>query len=320
MIGSFKSIEEKFLPLPITTQARRIAQQNADQIPDAPTAQQVYLNTLAVLAINDYLQMMGIDTDLKASDSFNPVLRLAADVADLKVTGLGHLECRPVTPGESTCHIPIDVWNDRIGYAIAQIDEPARRATLLGFVPSVTTEELPISQLQPLEALLRHLHQLRQPATAETPTILSQWFENLFAAGWQTIETLFGSDSGNLAPNFRASSSVRDLTEGSVRAAKLIDLGIELGSQTVTLLVAIIPEADGQVGICVQLHPVPGETYLPPDLVLAVLSETGERLQLVRSRSLDNYIQLPRFQGHPSECFRIQIALDRVSLTEYFMI
>jgi hypothetical protein len=93
-----------------------------------------------------------------------------------------------------------------------------------------------------------------------------------------------------------------------------------LGNQTVTLLVALIPEADGQVGICVQVHPVPGETYLPPDLVLAVLSETGETLRSVRSRSLDNYIQLPRFQGRPSESFRIQIALDRVSLTEYFII
>ncbi len=187
------------IALPITQTARRIAQQFAQQQPTPETAEQVRLNTLAVLVINDYLQMLGIFTDLQASYSWNPVGRLGADVADLKVTGVGRLECRQIRVTERTCHIPPEVWSDRIGYVVVQIDESHREGKILGFVPTVTVAAFPISQLQPLEMLLSCLSR-----KASAIVHLRQWFNNIFETGWHTIEEVFGTREANLTLAFRS--------------------------------------------------------------------------------------------------------------------
>jgi hypothetical protein len=126
-------MEDFALPLPITRMARRTAEEFANRQPTPQKAEQVRLNTLAVCVVNDYLQMMGIPTDLSVGDSWNPVVLLGADVADLEVTGVGRLECRPVRMHQQTCHIPPEVLSDRIGYVVVQIDESSLEATVLGF-------------------------------------------------------------------------------------------------------------------------------------------------------------------------------------------
>lgn len=303
------------LPLPITSTAHQQARQLA-QLNPLETQPQVYRNRLAVLAVNDYLQMMGIATNLQASESWNPVLCLAADLSDLYLTGLGSLECRAIAPGENSCLIPPDVWQDRIGYVVVEIDSQQRQATLLGFAKTAH-RTLSIGQLQPIEELLLHLHQLNVPQTS-THVTLSQWLEQIFEEGWQSLEALMGSQSTNLVPSFR-SLPLRD-AQAIVQGAKLIDLGINFGQETIVVLVALTPEVDQQLGIVVQVHPAPGNTYLPADLELAVLSETGEILKQVRSRHLDNYIQLPFFQGHRGEQFQLSICHNQVRWTEIFSI
>src|SRR6478672_10226529 len=109
MIYSTQEIEDYSLPLPITQTAYNTAQRFSLQQPNPQKAEQVHLNTLAVYAVNDYLQLMGIPTEVTAGDSWNPVMRLCTDVADLEVTGKGRLECRPVKISESTCHVPLEV-------------------------------------------------------------------------------------------------------------------------------------------------------------------------------------------------------------------
>jgi len=161
LTNSTSYIEDFSLALPITQTAREIAQFASAQLPPQK-AEQVRLNTLAVCVVNDYLQMMGIPTDLKASDSWQPVVRLGVDVADLEVTGIGRLECRPIRANQETCYIPKEVWEERIGYVVVQLDESLLKATLLGFTQTAATDELPISQLQALEDLLAHLNQVKQ--------------------------------------------------------------------------------------------------------------------------------------------------------------
>ena len=153
--------EEQFLALPITREHRKTAQKFISRIGNKRKQEQVYFNTLAVLLVNDYLQMMEIPTDLKAGDSWNRVVRVCEDVADLMVTGLGRLECRQVKVNQQKCHIPEEVWDERIGYVIVQIDNSERLGKLLGFVETITTSELPLSKLQPLSTLLEHLHPVR---------------------------------------------------------------------------------------------------------------------------------------------------------------
>ncbi len=310
------NIEEFSLPLPITQVAKATAQQFATQQSISQKQEQVYLNTLAVFAVNDYLQMMGIATDLTAGDSWNPVMRLCVDVADLEVTGKGRLECRPLKKDQQICSIPPEVSAERIGYILVQIDESVGEATLLGFTQTVANE-VHIYQLQPIEDVLTHLSQIQQPEPVKPSVTLSQWFENLFAAGWQSLDSLFGTESGNLAWGFRQSS---ELTQASVKGVKLIDLGMELESQPLTLLVGLIQEADDKVGIRIQLHPAAGETYLPANLQLILRAQSGKIIQEVRSRTQDNYIQLKRFKVAYGKSFSIQVVLDGVSVTEEFSV
>lgn len=303
--------------VPLSSSAHHLAEQFRRQQSNPEKAKQVYLNTLAVSAVNFYLRCMGVETDWEGSQSRNPVMLSILDVADVEIPNLGKLECRPVLPQDKVVHIPSEVWSDRIGYVAVQLDQSLRVATLLGFSQTAGNGELPISQLRSLEDLLEHLRQIKQPEPAKTGVNLSQWFENVFEAGWQSLEALLGTNQENLAFSFRSASG---LSERQVKRAKLINLGLQLESQSVALLVAIAPEAERKVGILVQVHPVGGETYLPPNLTLSLLSETGDILQDVQSRSQDNYIQLKRFRGTPGESFNIQIAFGDATMTETFEI
>ena len=160
-------VEDGALRLPITEAARQVATEFANRQPTPQKMAQVRSNTLAVWVVNDYLQLMGISTHLHSSDSWNPVVQLSADIADLDVAELGRLECRPVLSGATTCYIPPEVWCDRIGYVAVEIENTLRRAKLLGFTPTAVTEHFPLKQLQPLESLLVHLNKLR--SSAPTP-------------------------------------------------------------------------------------------------------------------------------------------------------
>ena len=95
------------IPLWITQSARHQAEVFARQQPSAKKSEQVYRNTLAVCIVNSYLNLLGIQTDLTASDSWNAAIRLASDIADLIVVGRGKLDCRVVAPGAKSCSIPL---------------------------------------------------------------------------------------------------------------------------------------------------------------------------------------------------------------------
>ncbi len=144
-------------------------------------AKQVYLNTLAVYAVNYYLECMGFETDLSASYSWNPVMQTLMDVADLEVKDYGRIECRVVLPNSHICQIPPEVWSDRIAYVIVQLDESLREATLLGFVEKVEVQELPLSELRSLEDFLKKMELL-----GKNPVNLSQWFARIFDDSWRT--------------------------------------------------------------------------------------------------------------------------------------
>ena len=95
---------------------------------------------------------------------------------------------------------------------------------------------------------------------------------------------------------------------------------MQLGDRAIALLVALTQDPDRKVGIWVQVHPMRGAQYLPANLKLALLSDTGETLQDVVSDDLDLYIQLRPFKALPQTQFSLQVALDDLSLTEAFAI
>ncbi|NJM72557.1 MAG: DUF1822 family protein [Scytonema sp. RU_4_4] len=315
-------LDDFALTLPITQAALRTAEQFASQQPTPEKAEQVRLNTLSVWVVDEYLKMMDIPTELINSDIWNPVLRLCADIADLKLPELGSLECRPVRFPEQICYIPPETWEERVGYVVVQIDESLQEAKLLGYVRHVATEELPLNQLQPLEDFIEYLGQLRQ-TPMKTFVNLSQWLAGMFDAGWQTVESLWNQPELRPAYTFRNPGIVEqnhtNQTQAFTRRAKLIDLGIQMTNQPVILIVEIRPKADQQTGIRLQLHPTDHQTYLTPGVQLTVLDESGTLFLETQARSGDNYLQL-QFRGEPGERFGVQVVLNDASITENFVI
>lgn len=305
------------ITVPLGFSAHRLAEQFCRQQSNQKKAKQVYLNTLAVSAVKFYLSCMEIETYWEASLSWNPVMQTLMDVADLHVTGLGKLECRPVLPDSQLVYIPPEVWLERIGYVAVQFDSLLKQATLLGFVESVATEELPVSQLRSLADLLEHLYQIRQQKQVKAQVKLSEWLNNLFEAGWQSLEAILATNKQSLSFNFRNDSQ---LSKTIVKGAKLLNLGLQLDSQSLLLLVAIAQEDEQKLSVLVQLHPTFEHAHLTPQLKLGLLSETGAILQEVISRSQDCYIQLKRFWVKPGENFSIQVALGEVKVIENFVI
>ena len=145
---------------------------------------------------------------------------------------------------------------------------------------------------------------------------LSQWFGQIFVAGWQSIDEVLNSQLGNLAFEFRNSDLAR---KTGVNGVKLIDLGVQLGGKSLALMLALSQEADEKIGILVQVHPTKNEKYLPQNLKLLLL-ESGKVLQEIESRRRDCYIQLNRFKGLTGTSFSIKLILGNFSMTENFSI
>ncbi|KYC42282.1 hypothetical protein WA1_20105 [Scytonema hofmannii PCC 7110] len=143
----------------ISPVSRRLAEKWSQQQAKPEKKQQVLLNILSISFVNFYLECMGFETDIEASDSWNSVQQTLMNVADLQIEGLGKLECRPVLENAHFVYVPPEVHSNRIGYVAVQISKNLREAKLLGFVQEITVNYLPISQLQPLENLFSHLEE-----------------------------------------------------------------------------------------------------------------------------------------------------------------
>ncbi len=126
---------------------------------------------------------------------------------------------------------------------------------------------------------------------------------------WQAAISLGKIDPGN--------------SLAGIKKVRLIDLGMQLGSHAVALVVAIIPKADGRVGVFLQVQPY-AETTLPSNLKLGLISESGETLMEVETRSdlegrdKDKSIEL-RFSPPLGTYFRVRVMRDNVSATEDFV-
>ena len=323
MVANLQDIENIAVTLPITSKTKEIARSFAVQQAIAQKAEEVLYNTLAVLTVQSYLETIGIATDLSSSDTWNPVMRACDSVADLNVWDLGKLECRPLKSSDNSCHIPMEVWDLRLGYVVVKIDDSLKKAALLGFVPEVATEELAISDLKPIEALIDRLHDLKESAANSSPVNLEQWLNNIFTTGWLTVESLLNPEQLTPMWEFRNARSIENPSESeainSIQRAKLIDLGIHFGDRSVVLLVEITPEDNGSIAVTLQVHPNLERTYLPETLTLKVIESSGKVFMQARSRDRDNFIQL-QFSGQPKEHFAVQIILDDAEITEQFQL
>lgn len=340
MIHTNPTPQDLSVPMPITQEALEIARQFASEQPTQEKALQVYLNTLAVCSVNNYLRIMDIPTSLTAGDSWNPVVRLVVNVADLYVTDLGRLECLPVpattldlekiqTPNNNSwlqfisskstskakkaplsCYVPPEVQLGRIGYVVVQVDLEQQEATLLGFSQTAETEQLLISQLQPMNELLNHLE--LQTTSPVTLVGLNQWLQGIFEVGWQSLESLLDAQE--------VSYAFRRRVANSIRRAKPLELGTPSTEVSVALVVTLTQQKTANLEISLQVLALGGEAYLPVGITLAVLDESGKTFLEISSGNAARLIQTRQFSGRSGERFHVQVSWNEDTITEYFVI
>lgn len=300
------------LTMPLTLKAHHVANQFRAQQSNIQKAKQVYLNTLAVQVVQSYLTWFGIETDLTASDSWNPTLQSLSDTADLVIKGKGRVECRPVLPNDTRCHIPPEIWSDRIGYVAVQFNSELTEATLLGFVPHTTTAEVPLNQLRSLDDFLDLLSLPEQPEAIEQPIPLSQWLQGVVEAGWQTIDELLGLQQPTWS--FRSGNQGLPVHQPSLQRGKLLQLTPPSNQDPLALLIGLQPIAESMFDVWVTLCPTENRPHLPPDVELVVLDEFGVAVMHALSRQTE-IIQL-QFKGVLGEKFSIRVNSGTDSITE----
>ena len=320
MSYSQQDINATTLIWPITQQGKNIAQQFAQEHSYMAIVERVRRNTLAVWVMHEFLNALGIPTDLATSDSWNPAIQLTEDVADLVIPGVGRLECRPVLSDDFA--VPSEALVERIGYVAIALDEVVGEASFLGFAAEVSSiqPQLRLDQLRSMDDFPIHLQQVCQGTSVQTSsqlTRLSHWLEGYFESGWQAAEDLFAQYLWT--PAFRQGGQLAQHEAPiQIKRAKQLDLGLKLGTEKIALVLEVEQEEAAVMNIAMRLYPLE-RNYLPEGLAVTVLDETDTVCLTAQVRNIDNYLQL-YFRGYPGEPFTIQIVLDDVCLIENFVI
>jgi hypothetical protein len=299
--------------LSIPLEAHRVAQRFRERQQDSGKGRQVYLNTLAVYAVHDYLQILGIAADLAASPSWDPLMQALSDTGALTVDNRGQLECRPVLPDADSCYIPPETWTDRLGYIAVQVDNALETATLIGFMPTVNVEEIPLQQFQPLENILDVLEPQQTVVTH-----LSQWLQETIEAGWSTLEALWTPQP---AFSFRGNgSSLARLiaSDDTISRCRPLNLAEGNSDDDFALIVSVKPHEGDELDIWVKVFPLGDQTHLPHDLELKLIDETGQPVMQAQSRETEA-LGL-KFRGGWGDHFDIQIKTSFTTVVEHFMI
>jgi len=321
-------IEEQQVPVPLNLEAHRLALKFAKEQRNPQKGKKVYLNTLAVYAVHSFLKWLQIDSDLTQGESWHPGLRALYDVADLVLPGIGKLECRRILPEENDCVLPLEVTDERIGYVGVKFAENLKKVYLVGFIPEIDSlnppERLKITDFQPIEALAEKicyleegdlLIQTSQLSPKEALVNLQQWLENIFEPGWQSIESLLGRRSDNLASGVR--SAPPKALPSNLGRAKLIEIGVPV--QSLVLVVMLLsPQTSSEIDIRVEVHNKNRQAYLSPNLYINILNQNGQVEMTAPPRSNVSSIKL-EFGVAPGECFSVQLLLGDVEVIENFV-
>jgi hypothetical protein len=292
---------------------------------------QVYLNTLALLSLEEWFREKLPNLKIhRKSDLDRFTSYLTIDNFKVCVIAIENLFDEIVNLPQDVLDRPEFVAHF---YVIIEVLEEEEQAIIRGFqrydllnnyciqanlsVQADSCYPFPLSifDAEPnrLLAYCRHLDPsaITLPVR-ETRTKLSRWLQGIVDEGWQTIDALINSEA-NLALATRST-----FLGTETKVGKLINLGMQLGNQTVAMLITVTQESEEKIGINIQVYPIGGEFYLPSDLKLTLLSKAGKILQEVRSRSQDSYIQLKFFKGEPGKRFSVAIALGDISINEEF--
>jgi Protein of unknown function (DUF1822) len=303
--------------IPLDRTAHEWAAKFASGQTSAAKGKQVYLNTLAVWAVRQYLSWTcQLDLDLSHGDSWQIELQSIMNVADLVIPGVGKLECLPVLPGVTEIRLAPDLIDDRIGYVMVQFNEDLHSVQLLGFV-SPALEIISIDQIKDLAELLDLIY-------LDRVNNLSKFLAGMLGIGWESLE-IDEIDTAAHREFALRNASVSQLNTSSYdsiqgfTASKMINLRAKIASIPLILLIGLSQESDGQIKVKIRLHSGGGITVLPANIELILQATNGDRLSEVQYPRAMNFIQLQSFKLQPGTEFKIQVALGADNFIESFV-
>jgi len=302
---------------------------------------QIYLNTLAVHAVREYLEAIGIKTDLQQGDRDNPCMQALFDLTGLDLLDYGRLECCPILSGETAIDLALKPISDNlIGYIVVEFDgaldhvEQLSQGTLLGFFPvaqrldaSVTwdSEQILRSELKPLYTLLDYLLEFvpHGKPIHEKVTDLMQWLKDVADLIWQPIESfreLQGSKPelfGTAALTFEPASNGCCEKSAVYSKGKLINLNGDRGQ--VVLSISLSAADAAAYAIVAKVQPSETGTVLPANLELAFIMN-GEVLLRRKLQKPKESLQIEPDLVERGDRFDIQVTIDDFKVTESFVL
>ena len=334
------SIKHTSMTLPITSTDRQQAFEFAKQQTLPEKRNQIYQNTLAVLVAHHYLEMLDVPSNLSNSYSWNLIAQFSSNVADLYIPEVrGRLECRTIQTRDSACFIPEEVWENRIGFVMIQFNETYTKGTLLGFVPEVSVEHLPLSYLRSIEDLIDRLSERQVP-------VLSQWLNNIVDVGWQRLKSLpqlqqilppvrsSATEPRNSVPELIAilqtpqNDEDRWLTaealwqidpDSLVGVKAALDLTDQFSGEPMQLVVAVLPQQEQSFPILVRVYSSETAGSLPDNLRLILLDTASNSLKEVSASENAPWIQIG-LKAAIGEEFDIQVCFNDKSYTQSFVV
>jgi len=103
-----------------------------------------------------------------------------------------------------------------------------------------------------------------------------------------------------------------------VRRVKMINLGMQLEESQVALAVTLVPEGREGTNVHLQVYPSQ-QNYLPSNLKMEVLDESGNVFLEAESRRADNWIKL-ELSGDRGDSFAVRLTLGEASFHKQFVL
>ncbi len=309
--------------IPIGIEAHNQANKFSLHQANQKKAKQVYLNTLTVWSVKTYINILGWETSLETSDSWNPLLQSLMDVADLDIPNCGKLECRKTQAKTNWINIPAEVWLERIGYIAVELNQSLREASILGFVSQLREGKIFLAELQSLDDLPLYLEcqRQRQQLLLSKPVQLSQWLEGVFELSWKQPEQLALPKN---TFSFRSSSQLivnktDSLTnDAGVTRVKLIEIKSISITNQIALILNIKSQKNQEIEISVKISTTYICTTLPYGLEIMVLDEREKLMMQAQAKETES-IEF-RFSGEIGEQFSIKVSLHNFTKIETFII
>ncbi len=303
------STQPDYLQIPLGKDAHQKAEEFAAEQDGLDKGKQVYLNTLAVYAVNNYLKWLSIETALHQSDSWNWSTRTFFDIADLMLPNVGRIECRPVLPGEEVVVLPQEVTQERIGYIAVRFNKQLDFVEILGFVPARpiinNSEIIEINRFESIDILIDIINRRKMKVN------LCQWLEGIFNQDWESPELV-------LAGSFRSTATMtrqyQDSQTSSISRAKVVDVG-----RQIVLLMELTPTNSAVFDIRLRVYPAENTLHLPQDLQLTIFDESGDACMNTQAEIANDWMQL-EFDCQHEEKFSVELKLGEISIIEEFIV